>query len=64
MLIEKGAMQHYFYLKLVSTLLFDQDENSDAKHYFVMCLTGFSREDFLENHKKISKRSEWKADKD
>ena len=33
-------------------MLFDQSKNSNAKHYCMLCLTGFSREDLLENHKK------------
>ena len=52
MLIESGEKQHYCYVKRVSALLFDQNKNSNAKHYCMLCLTGFSREDLLENHKK------------
>ena len=52
MLIESGIIQHYCYVKRVSALLFDQTKNSNVKHYCMLCLTGFSREDFLENHKK------------
>ena len=50
MLIESGEKQHYCYVKRVSALLFNQNK-SNTKHY-CMCLTGFSREDLLENHKK------------
>lgn len=52
MLIELGESQHYCCVKRVSALLFDQSKNRKAKHYCVMCLTGFLREDLLENHKK------------
>ena len=52
MLIESGIIQHYCYVKRVSALLFDQTKNRNAKHYCMMCLTGFSRADLLENHKK------------
>ena len=52
MLIESGIIQHYCYVKRVSALLFDQTKNSNAKHYCMLCLTGFSRADLLENHKK------------
>ena len=55
MLIESEMIQHYCYVKKVSALLFDQSKNSNAKHYCVMCLTGFSREDLLERHKKDCK---------
>ena len=64
MLIESGIIQHYCYVKRVSALLFDQTKNSNAKHYCMLCLTGFSREDFLENHKKIFQCCERQADKD
>ena len=52
MLIESGMKQHYCYIKRVSALLFDQSKNSNAKHYCMMCLTGFSRADLLANHEK------------
>ena len=52
MLIESGIIQHYCYVKRVIALLFDQTKNSNTKHYCMMCLTGFSRADLLENHKK------------
>ena len=52
MLIESGKIQHYCYVKRESALLFDQSKNRNAKHYCMMCLTGFSRADLLENHKK------------
>ena len=51
MLIESGKIQHYCYVKRESALLFDQSKNRNAKHC-MMCLTGFSRADLLENHKK------------
>jgi len=54
MLIESGEMQHYCYVKRVSALLFDQTKSSNTKHYCMMCLTGFLREDLLENHKNIA----------
>ena len=52
MLIEKGEIQHYCYVKRESALLFDQTKNSNAKHYCMLCLTGFSRADLLVEHKK------------
>ena len=57
MLIEKGEKQHYCYVKRVSSLLFDQSKHRDAKHFCMMCLTGFTRADILENHKKILQRA-------
>jgi len=53
MLIESGKKQHYCYVKRVSALLCDQSKFHNTKHYCMLCLTGFSREDLLENHKKI-----------
>ena len=52
MLIESGKIQHYCYIKRESALLFDQSKNRNAKHYCMMCLTGFSRADLLVDHKK------------
>ena len=52
MLIESGEKQHYCYVKRVSALLYDQSKAHNTKHYCMLCLTGFSREDLLENHKK------------
>ena len=52
MVIEKGEKQHYCYVKRLNALLFDQTKNSNAKHYCMMCLTGFTRADLLQNHKK------------
>jgi len=52
MLIESEIKQHYCYVKRVSAFLFDRTKNRNAKHYCMMCLTGFSRADLLENHKK------------
>ena len=52
MLIESGKKQHYCYVKRVSALLCDQSKSHNTKHYCMLCLTGFSREDLLENHKK------------
>ena len=44
MLIESGEIQHYCWVKRESALLFDQSKNRNAKHYCMMCLTGFSTE--------------------
>ena len=52
MLIESGEIQHYCYVKRESALLFDQSKNRNAKHYCMLCLTGFSRADLLVDHKK------------
>ena len=51
-LIESGEKQHYCFVKRVSALLYDQSKHREKKHYCMMCLIGFSREDLLENHKK------------
>jgi len=52
MLIESGMTQHYCYVKRVSALLFNQTNHQHLRHYCMMCLTGFSREDLLVSHKK------------
>ena len=52
MLIESGERQHYRCVKRVSRLLFYQSKARNTKHYCMMCLTSFSREDLLEKHKK------------
>ena len=52
LLIESGEKQHYCYVRRVSALLFDQSKKRNAKHYCMLCLTGFSRQDLLKNHKK------------
>jgi len=52
MLIESGEIQHYCYVKRESALLFDQTKNRNAKHFCMLCLTGFSRADLLVKHKK------------
>ena len=52
MLIESGEKQHYCYVKRVSALLYDQSKSHNTKHYCMLCMNGFSREDLLENHKK------------
>ena len=54
MLIESGERQHYCYVKRVSALLFDQSKAHNTKHCCMLCFTGFSREDLLENHKNIA----------
>ncbi|XP_078379998.1 uncharacterized protein LOC144662941 [Oculina patagonica] len=51
-LIESGLIQHYCFVKRVSALLFDQSKHQHAKHFCMMCLTGFTRADLLENHEK------------
>ena len=52
MLIESGEKQHYCFVKRLSALLYDQSKHRDTKHYCMLCLTEFSREDLLENQKK------------
>ncbi|KAL9983781.1 hypothetical protein ACROYT_G006009 [Oculina patagonica] len=52
MLIESGLTQHYCFIKRVSALLHDQTGDQHKKHFCMMCLTGFTREDLLEKHKK------------
>ena len=51
MLIEKGEIQHYCYVKRESALLFDKAINNKT-FYCMMCLTRFTRAEVLENHKK------------
>ncbi|KAL9953009.1 hypothetical protein ACROYT_G040356 [Oculina patagonica] len=52
MLIESGLIQHYCFVKRVSALLYDQSKSHNSKHFCMMCLTGFTRPDLLENHEK------------
>ncbi|KAL9989123.1 hypothetical protein ACROYT_G003634, partial [Oculina patagonica] len=52
MLIESGLIQHYCFVKRVSALLYDQSKSHNKKHFCMMCLTGFTRADLLENHEK------------
>ena len=52
MLIASGEKRHYCFVKRLSALLFDQTKSHHSKHYCVMCLTGFTREDLLVDHKK------------
>ncbi|KAL9957899.1 hypothetical protein ACROYT_G034854 [Oculina patagonica] len=52
MLIESGETQHYCFVKRVSALLYDQSKSHNKKHFCMLCLTGFSRADLLENHEK------------
>ena len=52
MLIESGEKQHYFYVKRVSALLYDQSKSHNTKHYCMLCMNGFSREDLLVDHEK------------
>ena len=52
MLIESGEKQHYCYVKRESALLYDQNKDRNAKHYCMMCLTGFTRGDLPVNHEK------------
>ncbi|KAL9987983.1 hypothetical protein ACROYT_G002373 [Oculina patagonica] len=51
-LIESGLIQHYCFVKKVSALLYDQNKHQHKKHFCMMCLTGFSTADLLENHEK------------
>ena len=52
MMIESGERKHYCCVKRVTALLFGQSKAHNTKHYCMLCLTGFSRDDLLENHKK------------
>ena len=52
MLIASGEKRHYCFVERLSALLFDQTKSHHTKHYCVMCLTGFTTEDLLVNHKK------------
>ena len=51
MLIESGEIQHYFFVKRESALLFDKAINNKT-FYCMMCLTRFTRAHLLEDHKK------------
>ena len=64
MLIESGKIQHYCYVKRESALLFDQNKNRNAKHFCMLCLTGFSKADLLVNHKKYCKGVNGRPTKD
>ena len=50
-LIEKGMNQHYCWIKRESALLFDKKMNNKT-FYRMMCLTRYSREHMLLEHKK------------
>ena len=54
MLLEKGTNQHYCWIKRESALLFDPKKNNKT-FYCTMCLTRFSREHVLMEHKKYCK---------
>jgi len=64
MLIESGEKQHYCYVKRVSALLYDQSKSRNKKHYCMLCMNGFSREDLLVDHEKILQWLKRKTDKD
>jgi len=52
MLTELGYIQHYSYVKSISALLYDQTQHNESKHYCLLCLTGFSKKEILEEHEK------------
>lgn len=54
MLIESGERQHYCFVKWVSALLYDQSRCEGRKHFCMMCLTLFTTEVLLENHRNIA----------
>lgn len=50
-----ACVGHFWFVKRVSALLFDQTKNSNVKHFCIMSLTGLTRADLLVNHKKLCK---------
>ena len=54
MLLEKGTNQHYCWIKRESALLFDPKKNNRT-FYCMMCLTRFSKEHVVMEHKKYCK---------
>lgn len=52
MLTELGYIQHYSYVKSISALLYDQTQHNESKHYCLLCLTGFSKKEILEEQEK------------
>ena len=51
MLIVSGESQHYCFVKRENALLFNKKNNTKTYHC-MMCMTGFTRADLLEYHKK------------
>ena len=51
LLIEKGECFHYTWIKDLNRLLYNQSKHRERKYFFERCLTGYSREDLLNNHK-------------
>ena len=45
-------IQHYSYAKRTSAPLYDQARHGGRKHYCLMCLTGFSKREIVEEHEK------------
>ena len=51
LLIEKGECFHYTWIKDLNRLLYTQSKHRERKYFCERCLTGYSREDLLNNHK-------------
>ena len=51
LLIEKGECFYYTWIKDLSPLLYNQSKHRERKYFCKRCLTGYSRKDFLNNHK-------------
>ena len=54
MLIAKGSMSHYCYIKNLSRLLYSQQHSEDHHyHYCVRCLQGFSTQAVFQKHRAL-----------
>ena len=51
LLIEKGDCFHHTWIKDLNRLLYNQSKHRERKYFCERCLTGYSREDLLNNHK-------------
>ena len=51
MITKQGENTHYSYVKRLTALLYDQNKDSDSKHFCERCLHGYSRRELLERHK-------------
>ena len=51
LLIEKGECFYYTWIKDLNRLLYNQSKHRERKYFCERCLTGYSREDLLNNHK-------------
>jgi hypothetical protein len=47
LLIEKGGVQHYMWIKALNRLLYNQSKHKEWKYFCERCLHCFTREDLL-----------------